>query len=108
MWDNSVFDRAFDQAGMRQTVVRLVDGQPASKSFQARFDRPQQIVLDGEVHTTEYSIEFTTSDLQPPIEYDDVLRVEVSKGQFQDFRVKQEPLVQGDGYWTRAELGIIK
>ena len=108
MWDNSVFDRAFDQAGMRQTVVRLVDGQPASKPFQARFDRPQQIVLDGEVHTTEYSIEFTTSDLQTQLEYGDILRVEVSKGVHQDFRVKQEPLVQGDGYWTRVGLGIIK
>ena len=108
MWDNSVFDRAFDQAGMRQTVVRLIDGQPASKPFQARFDRPQQIVLDGEAHTTEYSIEFTTSDLPSQLEYGDILRVEVSKGVSEDFRVKQEPLVQGDGYWTRVELGIIK
>lgn len=107
MWDNSVFDQAFDQAGMRQRVVRLVGGMPAGE-FQARFDRPQQIVMDGLVVTTDYSIEFTTSDVQPPLQFNDVVQVEVSKGVLRSFRVKQEPLVQGDGYWTRAELGIIK
>lgn len=107
MWDNSVFDQAFDQAGMRQRVVRLVDGLPAGE-FQARFDRPQQIVMDGLVVNTEYSIEFTTSDVASPLQFGETVRVEVSKGVFQNFRVKQEPLAQGDGYWTRAELGVVE
>jgi hypothetical protein len=107
MWDNSAFDRAFDQAGMRQCIVRLIDGQPAGE-FQARFDRPQQIIMDGLVVNTEYSIEFTTSDVASPLKFGEIVRIEVSRGVFRNFRVKQEPLAQGDGYWTRAELGIVE
>lgn len=103
MWDNSVFDRAFDRAGIRQRVIRLISGSPAGE-FMARFDRPQQIIMDGVAHTTDYVIEFTTTDVPGGLEYHDLVDIEVSKGVLERFRVNQEPLQQGDGYWTRATL----
>ncbi|MPS30637.1 MAG: hypothetical protein E2576_14295 [Alcaligenaceae bacterium] len=107
VWDNSLFDRAFDAAGIREPVALVVDG-VARSPFQARFDRPQQIVLDGEVHTTDYGIEFTTADA-PDLAYHSQIRIggQVVDGQYVGgdlYRVAQEPLVQGDGYWTRAQL----
>lgn len=103
MWDNSVFDRAFDAVGIRQRVKRLDSGQ-AGGEFLARFDRPQVIVLDGMVHTTEYVIEFTTKDLVEALRYGDKLEIEVEPGIWKRFEVNQTPIAQGDGYWTRAEL----
>ena len=106
-WDNSLFDRAFDAAGIRESVALVVGG-VVQPPFQARFDRPQQIVLDGEVHTTDYVIEFTTADA-PNLAYHSQIRIggKVVDGQYVGgdlYRVVQEPLVQGDGHWTRAQL----
>ncbi|GAA5231752.1 hypothetical protein GCM10025795_02370 [Verticiella sediminum] len=102
-WDNSVFDRAFDAVGIRVPVRRLVGNTPGPE-FRARFDRPQELVLDGLVHTTDYAIECTSADVQPPLADADVLQIEVRRGVFERYRVNQEPLVQGDGHWTRATL----
>ncbi len=99
-WDNSRFDAAFDRIGVREEVT-LIKGAPPYLTFQARFDRPQQIVLDGEVHTTEYSIECTTSDV-PNLKYHDVLMIGGAR-----YRLRNPPLAQGDGYWTRASLELI-
>lgn len=106
-WDNSLFDRAFEAAGIREPVALVVGG-VVQQPFQARFDRPQQIVLDGEVHTTDYTIEFTTTDA-PSLAYHSQVRIggQVVGDQYVGgdlYRVAREPLVQGDGYWTRAQL----
>jgi len=106
-WDNSLFDRAFDAAGIREPVAMVIGG-VTQPHFMARFDRPQEIVLDGEVHTTDYVIEFTTADA-PGLEYHSQIRIggQVVGDQYVGgdlYRVAQEPLVQGDGYWTRAQL----
>lgn len=95
MWDNSLFDEAFDAAGIRVKATLLKGGQP---DFQVRFERPQQIMLDDQVHTTSYSIEYTTS-AAPPISMDDQIRIGG-----ETYRVVQPPVAQGDGYWTIAEL----
>lgn len=95
MWDNSLFDEAFDVAGLRVTATLLKGDHP---QFKVRFEQPQQIMLDDQVHTTNYSIEYTTHDV-PAIEWDD--RIEIAGV---TYRVIQPPVTQGDGYWTIAEL----
>lgn len=95
MWDNSLFDEAFDAAGLRVTATLVKGGR---HDFQARFERPQQIMLDEQVHTTNYSIEYTTGDV-PEVRRGD--QVEIAG---QTYRVVQPPVAQGDGYWTIAEL----
>lgn len=109
MWDNGVFDRAFDSAGMRQRVIRLINGAPAGEC-KARFDRPQ-VIRDETgfpIHTTNYSLEYTTTDLPTPLAFDDEVDVEVKSGVFERYRVNQVPLVQGDGHWTRVELELVR
>lgn len=93
--DNSLFDAAFDAAGLRETVTPL---KPSFPAFQARFDRPQQIIMDEQIHTTDYAIEYTTS-AAPNLARDDELSVGGVR-----YRVKQKPMAQGDGYWTIAQL----
>lgn len=103
MWDNSLFDNAFDAAGLRGPVTLLKGGQP---TFQARFERPQQILVDDQVHTTDYSIEYTTRDV-PQIVADDRIRIDAEDWTPLDagtYRVIQPPVVQGDGHWTIALL----
>lgn len=106
-WDNSIFDRAFDRAGIRQQVRRLSGGQQIGDIFRGRFDRPQAFVLDGDFHTTDYSLEFTTKDAGV-FRVLDELEIEVAPGQWERYRVKQEPLIQGDGHWTRLELQEVR
>jgi len=95
MWDNARFDEAFDAVGLRETVQVLNASFPP---FKARFDRPQQIIVGDQIHTTDYAIEYTTSDA-PGLAYDNQLSIlDVV------YRVKQPPVAQGDGYWTIAQL----
>lgn len=107
IWDNSIFDSAFDSAGIRQRVRRLAGGQPVGNVFKGRFDRPQAIVFDGDFHTTDYVLEFTTTDTGPFSPRDE-LEIEVSPDCWERYRVKQEPLIQGDGHWTRLELQEVR
>lgn len=100
-WDNSVFDEAFDAAGMRQTVVYLTGGTPPPE-FQARFDRPQEILTSEGLHVTDYTIEFTTTDA-PALSIEDLLVIDGVQ-----YRVSQVPVAQGDGYWTRAALEAVR
>lgn len=95
MWDNSLFDEAFDRAGLRVQATPLQAGR---SSFQARFERPQQIMLEDQVHTTNYSIEYTSSAASW-LKLGDMLSIEGDT-----YRVIQPPVAQGDGYWTIAEL----
>lgn len=96
-WDNSLFDEAFDAAGIREEVTLYRGGLPLP-SFRARFDRPQQIMLDDQIHTTDYTIEYTTADC-PDLEMDDEVDIlDVT------YTVKEPPVIQGDGHWTIALL----
>ena len=97
-WDNSLFDEAFDAVGLRDTVT-LLKGAPYP-TFQARFEQPQQIMLDDQVHTTNYSIEYTTSAVTA-IKCEDKVR---NKGV--TYTAKQPPTLTGDGYWTIAQLEV--
>lgn len=95
-WDNAIFDEAFDAAGMRE-LVRLVGSMPLVE-FQARFDRPGLIDEVMMVHSTDYEVEFTTADA-PGLGYHSELDIAGIR-----YRVRQEPVTVGDGYWTRALL----
>ncbi|AWB32375.1 head-tail joining protein [Orrella marina] len=96
MWDNSVFDRAFDRLGLRQKVEP--HGFTHFEPFMARFERPQEIMLEDQIHTTDYSIEYTYADC-PGLKIDDQLKIGS-----QVFKVHQPPTRQGDGYYAVAQL----
>lgn len=99
MWDNAIFDDAFDQAGMRE-LASLVGVVPAV-DFMVRFDRPDVIDEATMVHSTDYEIEFTTS-AAPGLKYHSLLDIGGKR-----YRVRQEPTVRGDGHWTRALLELL-
>ena len=96
---NRRFDKAFERIGVREQAYFVREGQ-ADLPFMARFDRPQEYVLDGQAHTTDYTIEFTTSEV-PALEYESLVRIDGVL-----YRVNNQPLAQGDGYWTVATLEV--
>lgn len=91
-----MFDEAFDAVGIREPAD-LVGAAPPVR-FQVRFDRPGVIDEATMVHSTDYEIEFTTADA-PGLEYHSELDIAGDR-----YRVRQEPVTVGDGYWTRALL----
>jgi len=101
-WDhlNARFDRAFERIGVREQMYLVREGMP-NLPFLARFDRPQEYVLEGLAHSTDYSIEYTTSDI-PRLTVGSVLLIQGTQ-----YRVNNEPKTQGDGYWTIATLEAI-
>ncbi|WP_454669170.1 head-tail joining protein [Achromobacter kerstersii] len=99
-WDNALFDEAFDSVGIREPAD-LVGAEPPVR-FQVRFDRPGVIDESTMVHSTDYEIEFTTADA-PGLEYGSELDIAGER-----YRVRQEPVTVGDGYWTRAHLELLK
>lgn len=99
MWDNAIFDEAFDQAGMRE--LASLDGVVPAVDFMVRFDRPDVIDEANLVHSTDYEIEFATASA-PGLKYHSRVRI---GGKL--YRVRQEPTVRGDGYWTRALLELL-
>ena len=66
-------------------------------NFEVGFQRPDQIVLDGMVHSADYSIEHQSADIVLKRSY----IVQVSGEQF---RVKQTPTAKGDGTFFLALL----
>ena len=97
-WDNSIFDEAFDSVGMREEAL-LLDTEPPTP-FMVQFDRPQVILEDETMHSTDYEIEYTTTDA-PNLTYHS--KVEIGGVRY---RVRQEPRTVGDGYWSRAMLEV--
>jgi hypothetical protein len=95
-FDSSVFWPVFKDAGM----LAVVTYQPpvgALVSFDAGFNRPDQVVLDGMVHSTDFSIEYQRAD------------VELKRGFLividgMTYKVRQSPLVKGDGTFAIAIL----
>ena len=65
--------------------------------FSGGFKRPAQVVLDGMVHTTDYSIEYLASD----VELKRGFIITVAGGQY---KVRQTPSANGDGEFVTALL----
>lgn len=65
--------------------------------FEVGFQRPDQIVLDGMVHSADYSIEYQSADVVLKRNY----LVQVVGEQY---RVKQTPTAKGDGTFFFALL----
>lgn len=95
-FDASVFWPAFQQAGMLDTAVY----QPphgVAVAFDVGFSRPDEVVLDGMVHTTDYSIEYQAADIE--LQRGNVLRIDGV-----DYKVRQTPKGKGDGTFYVALL----
>lgn len=79
-----------DEASYQPPVGDLV-------RFAGGFKRPDQVVLDGVVHTTDYSIEYMATDVELKrgfiITVDDV-----------QYKVRQAPIAKGDGGFFVAAL----
>ena len=65
--------------------------------FTGGFKRPDQVVLDGMVHTTDYSIEYLAS----AVELKRNFIITVAGGQY---KVRQTPSANGDGEFVTALL----
>jgi len=65
--------------------------------FSGGFKRPDQVVLDGMVHTTDYSIEY----LAGAVELKRGFIITVAGGQY---KVRQTPMANGDGEFVTALL----
>lgn len=65
--------------------------------FDVGFKRPDQIVLDGIVHSTDYSIEYQSADVT--LQRGDV--ISILGGQYS---VRQTPQAKGDGFFMTALL----
>ncbi len=65
--------------------------------FDTGFSRPDQVVLDGMVHSTDYTIEYQRADIELKRDY--VLDIESVA-----YRVRQTPMTKGDGTFAVAIL----
>ena len=95
-FDTSVFWPAFKQAGM----LDVASYQPPigqAIDFDVGFKRPDQVVLDGMVHTTDYSIEYLAS----AVELKRGFIIAVAGVQY---KVRQTPMANGDGEFVTALL----
>lgn len=91
-----VFWPAFKDAGMLEVAVHQpLNG--VAVSFDVGFSRPDNIVLDGMVHTTDYSIEYQAADVG--LKRGDVLRILGV-----DYKVRQTPKAKADGSFFIAIL----
>lgn len=95
-FDSSVFWPAFKQAGMLDEAVHQPVGGPAV-AFDVSFARPDQVVLDGMVHSTDYSIEYQGADIGLQRGY--VLQLAGGT-----YKVRQTPTAKGDGTFYVAAL----
>lgn len=95
-FDSSVFWPAFKQAGMLD-VATYLPTVGAAVDFDVNFSRPDQVVLDGMVHSTDYSIEYQGADVELKREY--VVRIHSV-----DYKVRQTPQAKGDGTFFIAAL----
>lgn len=97
-FDNTLFWPEFAAAGLLSlATVRGVD-------VRASFHRPNEILPSG-VITTEYQAEYQTADLPKMKEGDAVtIWTDDAKTASEKFKVRQTPLVQGDGFFSIAIL----
>jgi hypothetical protein len=98
MFDPSLFWSAFQAAGMLVTATyEPTSGPPVD--FQAGFKRPDQVELDGILHTTQYSIEYQTADVT--LKRGAVLTIAGEAGKF---RLREPAQAKGDGFFSVAFL----
>lgn len=95
-WDPSIFFAAFERAGMLSKAV-LMPPSGVALAFDVDYRQPDQVVLEGMVHSTDYSIEYQAADVD--LKRDDLLQVAG-----QSFRVRQTPLAKGNGFFMIALL----
>jgi hypothetical protein len=93
----AVFWPAFKQAGMLDEAVYQPAGGAPAVPFDVSFSRPDQVVLDGMVHSTDYSIEYQGADIEIKREY--VLQIAGGT-----YKVRQTPAAKGDGTFYVAAL----
>ena len=67
-------------------------------SFDVGFARPDQVVLDGMVHSTDYSIEYQSADIE--LKRGNAVQI-AGEGQF---TVRQTPMAKGGGTFAVASL----
>ena len=65
--------------------------------FHVDYRQPDQVVLDGMVHNTDYSIEYQAGDVT--LKRDDLLQVDDVP-----FKVRQTPTAKGNGFFMIALL----
>jgi len=90
------FWSAFQSAGMLDVATY----QPPVGDlvvFSGGFKRPDQVVLDGMVHTTDYSIEYLAADVT--LKRGFIITVDEVQ-----YKVRQTPLAKGDGEFVTALL----
>ncbi|HYD79840.1 MAG TPA: hypothetical protein VEC06_08525 [Paucimonas sp.] len=101
-FDSSVFFQAFKTSGMLAEVTY----QPpagAAVIFMAGFVRPAEIVLDGMVHTTDFTIEYQSKDVT--LQRGNQVSVkEPGASVAETYRVRATPAAKGDGFFTVASL----
>lgn len=98
-FDPSVFWPAFKQAGMLDVATYQGPIGPAL-DFDVGFKRPDQVVLDGMVHTTDYSIEYMASAVE--LKRGFIITVEGVQ-----YKVRQTPKANGDGEFVTALLETV-
>jgi hypothetical protein len=99
-FDASVFWPAFKSAGMVDVAVHQPPNGVAV-AFDVGFKRPDQVVLDGMVHSTDYSIEYQAADVV--LQRGDVVRIDGV-----DYKVRLKPEAKGDGTFYVASLEVVK
>lgn len=98
-FDTTRFFPAFARAGML-TEVAVTSGTSAGLIIQAGYEQPSQIVLDGMVHSTDYSIEYQTADAS--LKRGDGVTIDGI-----NFRLKQKPEQTGNGAFSKASLEVV-
>lgn len=95
-WSDDDFFPAFEDEGML-TEVHYQPPAGDVVTFMAGFQQPDEILLDGMVHSTGYSIEYQSADIELKRNF------LVLVGTVQ-YRVRQPPVAKGDGSYMTALL----
>ncbi len=93
-----VFWPAFKLAGMLDEATYQPLGGGPAVPFDVSFSRPDQVVLDGMVHSTDYSIEYQSADIV--LKRGNAVQI-AGEG---EFTVRQTPMAKGDGTFVIAPL----
>lgn len=95
-WNPSIFWSAFANAGMLVDAV-CQSGNVGTVSVKVGFSQPDQVVLDGMVHSTDYSIEYQRADVA--LRRGDTVTINSTA-----YTVRQTPQQKGDGFFMTALL----
>lgn len=88
--------QAFQAAGMLVPAVFDPSGQ--AKAFSVQWVKPEQLLLDDQAQSTEYTIEYETSAVPRIVKG---TRVDVDGAAY---RARAHAQQQGDGYFSRCHL----